>query len=75
MNEAKLVNMANQIATAVAANAEPARAAIDVAEHLMRFWDPRMRAGLIACAGGAAGLDPLVREAVARLRDQAQATA
>lgn len=72
MNDATLVKMANQIAIAVSANAAPDQAAREVAEHLLRFWSPSMRAGLMNRATGDAGLDPRVRDAVAHLRAQVQ---
>lgn len=47
--------------------AEDAAAAI--ADHVCRFWDPRMRARLLALVdSGADGLDPLAAAAAARLR-------
>lgn len=65
----KLVHMANQIGKFFASQgAETAPAAI--AEHLRKFWDPRMRAGILAhLEAGGAGLDPLVRQAIERLRE------
>jgi formate dehydrogenase subunit delta len=65
----KLVYMANQIGKFFASQgADTASAAI--ADHLGKFWDPRMRAGIVAhLEDGGAGLDPLVREAVQRLRE------
>jgi formate dehydrogenase subunit delta len=65
----KLVHMANQIGKFfVSQGAETAPAAI--AEHLRKFWDPRMRAGILAhLEAGGAGLDPLVRDAVEKLRE------
>jgi formate dehydrogenase subunit delta len=64
----KLVYMANQIGKFFASQgAEKAPAAIS--EHLRKFWDPRMRAGILGhLEAGGAGLDPIVREAVERLR-------
>jgi formate dehydrogenase subunit delta len=39
-----------------------------IADHLRRFWDPRMRAQLTTHVGaGGEGLDPLVAEAIERL--------
>ncbi|MBN9027559.1 MAG: formate dehydrogenase subunit delta [Rhizobiales bacterium] len=69
----KLVYMANQIGKFFASQGgEKAPAAI--AEHLRKFWDPRMRAGILAhLDAGGAGLDPLVRQAVERLREMAAA--
>ena len=63
----KLVMMANQIARNLAVEGE-ARAVPAIADHLARFWDPRMRAAIVArVADGGAGLDPLARAAVERL--------
>ncbi|WEK48930.1 MAG: formate dehydrogenase subunit delta [Candidatus Kaistia colombiensis] len=69
----KLVHMANQIGKFFASQgAETAPVAI--AEHLRKFWDPRMRAGILShLEAGGAGLDPLVRQAVERLRETAAA--
>ncbi|AZP23621.1 formate dehydrogenase [Streptomyces aquilus] len=45
------------------------RAAEEIAGHIGRFWDPRMRARLDAYVdAGADGLDPLVVAAVKLLR-------
>ena len=67
MSPDKLAHMANQIAAFFAR--EPHETAVDaVADHLVKFWDPRMRAKIIAhYAEGGAGLDPLVKDAVAKL--------
>jgi formate dehydrogenase subunit delta len=63
----KLVMMANQIAKNVAIQGEE-RAVPIIADHIARFWDPRMRAAIAAhLAAGGAGLDPLARAAVERL--------
>ncbi len=63
----KLVRMANQIAQFFATQ-KTAHAAADVADHLKKFWDPRMRDEICAhLAGGGAGLSPVAREAVALL--------
>jgi formate dehydrogenase subunit delta len=63
----KLVYMANQIGTFFASQ-RPDKAAASIAEHIGKFWDPRMRATIIAhLAAGGAGLDPAVRAAVEKL--------
>jgi formate dehydrogenase subunit delta len=65
---AKLVRMANQIATFFQSQPGPGQAA-EVAGHLKAFWEPRMLRALLAHAeGGGEGLSPLAREAVDRLR-------
>jgi formate dehydrogenase subunit delta len=58
--QARLVLMANQIARNLAAM-EGAHAAAAVADHIGKFWDPRMRAAILA---DRAGLDPLAAEAI-----------
>jgi formate dehydrogenase subunit delta len=63
----KLVTMANQIARAFAAEGEE-RAVPQIAEHIVRFWDPRMRAHIAAhLAAGGEGLDPLARKGLERV--------
>jgi formate dehydrogenase subunit delta len=66
--DAKLVYMANQIATFFASQPEAER--VDgVAAHLKDFWTPDMRARLIEIIdGGASGPLPLVVAASERLR-------
>ncbi|NUO42791.1 MAG: formate dehydrogenase subunit delta [Streptomyces sp.] len=60
--------MANDIARNLR-HLPPERAAEEIAGHIGRFWDPRMRARLHAYAdAGAEGLDPLVVAAVKLLR-------
>ena len=67
MQADKLVMMANQIASFFAAQGEE-RAVPQIAGHIEKFWDPRMRAGIRAhLAHGGAGLDVLARAAVERL--------
>lgn len=62
---AAILRMANQIAVAFAAEADPVAA---TAEHIASFWDPRMRAQLrSALAENEAGLDPVAREAARRV--------
>jgi formate dehydrogenase subunit delta len=64
----KLVYMANQIGKFFVSQG-PDKAAAGIAEHIAKFWDPRMRATIIAhLAAGGAGLDPAVREAIDKLR-------
>ena len=60
----KLVMMANQIGAFFKAQGE-AQAPAAIADHLKKFWEPRMRADIVAQLGaGGAGLDPLVRQGV-----------
>lgn len=69
-----LVKMANQIARFFEAWPDQAAARHEVANHLKRFWDPRMRATLVAhlAAGPDAHVRPLVMEAAAALRSERQ---
>jgi formate dehydrogenase subunit delta len=40
-----------------------------IAEHIKKFWDPRMRTSIFAHVdAGGAGLDANVRDAIERLR-------
>ncbi len=70
MRADRLVTMANDIGAFWAAEPDRAEAARNVASHLKRFWDPRMRREIIAhYRGGGAGLDDLARSAIALLMD------
>jgi formate dehydrogenase subunit delta len=69
MQPEKLVTMANQIARFFAAQGEE-RAVPQIADHIEKFWDPRMRREIarhLAETGGA-GLDPLAKAGIARLK-------
>ncbi len=69
----KLVYMANQIGRFFASQG-PERAIPGIADHLQKFWDPRMRADILRhLDAGGEGLDPLVRKAVEKLRPKAEA--
>ena len=74
MNSAHLISMANQIGAFFEAMPDREQAVRDVADHLRRSWEPRMRTQLMATLGGAdeEKLKPLVRDAVLALR-QAEA--
>ena len=68
MSPDKLVYMANQIGKFFASQG-PDKAAAGIAEHIAKFWDPRMRATIIAhLDAGGAGLDPAARAAIDKLR-------
>ena len=67
--DAKLVTMANQIATFFATQPQ-ADAVAGIENHIRKFWDPRMRAKISALAAGdGQGLIPLARAAIDRLAD------
>ena len=69
MNVEHLVRMANDIGNFFKAEPDHATAVDGVAQHLKRFWDPRMRKEIVAYVdGGGAELMDLVREAVLKLR-------
>jgi formate dehydrogenase subunit delta len=70
MNLDKLIRMANQIGAFFEAMPDRDQAVRDVANHLRRTWDPRMRTQLLATLGGAeeTKLNPVVRDAVRMLR-------
>jgi formate dehydrogenase subunit delta len=64
----KLVYMANQIG-AFFKSQDMDTASAKIAEHMTKFWDPRMRRAIIDhLDAGGAGLDPATRRAVETLR-------
>jgi formate dehydrogenase subunit delta len=68
MSPEKLVYMANQIGRFFARQPHE-RAVAATEDHLRKFWDPRMRSAIVAhLDAGGAGLDPVTRDAVERLR-------
>jgi formate dehydrogenase subunit delta len=67
-SDEKLAYMANQIAKFFAAQGEE-RAAIGIADHLQKFWDPVMRRDfLVAAAKGGLNLHPAVQAALPLLQ-------
>lgn len=64
MDAARLRTMANQIARAFAAQGE-AEAIDATAEHIHLYWDPRMKAAIVA--DDRAALSPIAAAAVDRL--------
>ena len=71
MSPEKLVMMANQIGKFFAS--QGANAAVPgIAEHIKKFWEPRMHHAIFAYIdAGGEGLDPPVREALETLRKKA----
>ena len=66
--DGRLVMMVNQIARFYMPQKqiEPVAA---IATHIRKFWDPRMRAAIVAhLDGGGEGLDGPARQAVERLK-------
>jgi formate dehydrogenase subunit delta len=77
MNIDLLIKMTNEIGeffTGVEVN-DPDAAARDVANHLKRYWDPRMRTQMLKYyeERGGAGLSDLAKNAVALLHAASQA--
>jgi len=69
MSAERLVQMANDIGHFFAAEPQRADAVAGIANHIQRFWDPRMRRQILAhLQAGGAGLEELPREAVASLQ-------
>lgn len=62
----RLIYMANQIARNFETPA-PDHAAAAVADHIAKFWDPRMKAMIFAYQGDE--LTPIAAKAIALLRD------
>lgn len=68
-----IVERANRIARFFAAYPEE-EAVAGIADHLRKFWDPRMRAQLLAhLAAGGEGLHPLARAAAECLAEATRA--
>lgn len=63
MQDDDLIRMANQIAAFFAPYSED-EAVAGIADHIAKFWEPRMRKQLFAIAADAKGLDPLVARAL-----------
>ncbi len=64
MSPDKLVYMANQIGKFFISQGED-NAVAGIADHIMKFWDPRMRKVLSEhLKAGGAGLDPVVRRSL-----------
>ena len=70
MSPDKLAYMANQIGRFFA-HQKHDQAVASIADHLDKFWDPRMRSGILAHLEDVQ-LDPLVREAIAVIANAAK---
>ena len=71
MRAEHLVTMANDIGAFFDAKANKSEAAQDIANHLTRFWDPRMRREIVAhYRQGGGGLHPTVHSGVALLAEK-----
>lgn len=70
MSPDKLAYMANQIG-AFFANEGEEKAVAAIADHLRKFWDPRMRGAIVKYVNdGGDRLKPFVLEAVHRLSQE-----
>jgi formate dehydrogenase subunit delta len=68
MSPDRLIYMANQIGKFFQSQGND-KAVARIAEHIRKFWDPRMRSAILAhLDAGGAGLDPNVRDAITALR-------
>ena len=68
MQHQDMIRMANQIASFFNGSG-PEVAVKDAAEHINKFWDPRMRAVLVAHLDkGGAGLDETIVKAAALIK-------
>jgi len=64
----RLIYMANQIGTFFKSQG-PEKAVPGIADHIHKFWDPRMRKAILAhLDAGGEGLDPAVRDALTSLK-------
>ena len=69
MSPDRLIYMANQIGKFFQ-NQGHDKAVPGIAEHIWKFWDPRMRKAILAhLDAGGEGLDPAVRAALQRLKE------
>jgi formate dehydrogenase subunit delta len=68
MSPDRLIYMANQIGQFFQSQG-PGKVGPGVADHIRKFWDPRMRAMILAhLDAGGSGLDPQVRDAIEALK-------
>jgi len=68
MSPERLIYMANQIGKFFQSQGQ-AKAVMGTAEHIRKFWDPRMRGAIFEhLDAGGEGLDPNMREAIAALK-------
>lgn len=69
MNSDHLIRMANQIGTFFESMPERQEALEGIANHIKKFWEPRMRREFLALLeAGGEGVSPIVREALDKHR-------
>lgn len=72
MDRSHLVRMANDIGSFFGSEPDTAVAAQSIAQHIERYWDPRMRRQIVAhYRDGGEGLAETSRQAVALLAQAA----
>ena len=72
MDYSHLVKMANDIGAFFAAEPDTAAAARSIADHIEKYWDPRMRRQIVShYREGGHGLAGIPRQAIARLAQAA----
>ncbi len=75
MDVERLVTMANDIGNYFASEPDRDAGIAGVANHLVKFWDPRMRRQIVDhLASGGAGLSDIARAGVGRLAARPPAT-
>jgi formate dehydrogenase subunit delta len=74
MNTDLMIKMVNEISAFFAGEDDQAQAARDVQQHLMKFWEPRMRAQLLEYfeQRQGAGLSELSTQAVTLLAQESR---
>jgi len=72
MNTEHLIQMANQIGAYFSAEPDPAEARAEIADHIARFWEKRMKTSLYASfdQGETHALTALVAETLAEHRER-----
>ena len=76
MSVESLVRMANDIGNFFASEPDRASAIAGIANHVRRYWEPRMRRQIYAhLDAGGEGLSDLARAAIRQLSDKERAAA
>lgn len=73
MNEQHLIDMANRIGEFFDSMPHRDEALTGIADHIRRFWEPRMRRAILATLDdpqASATMSPIVREALTRSRSE-----
>ncbi|MGG1944260.1 formate dehydrogenase subunit delta [Trinickia sp. NRRL B-1857] len=72
MNIEHLIEMANQIGEFFASMPDRDEALVGIADHIRRFWEPRMRRAILTSLddpAASAAMSPIVCEALMRARE------